>query len=187
MKLRSIEATGTARAPFPYVKQTLLTDPAAAFTGAATVEERRTGAFRCLLSVAVGSATAIREDVVLTIGVPRIGDVVTVPLSWMPEGLRRVVPSFSGELVAADDASLGGGTLVSLAGAYSLPIGGLGRVADAVFWGRFAEKSLASFLGGVTQRLDREFTRAGVATPWRPAAEAPIDLRDTPPSELYLG
>lgn len=155
---RSIEASSTLRASPARVRQVLLDDPGSVLGDTCSPEERRARRFRAQLGAAFRGGTSVHQEVDLQLGAPRPvdGGGVALALTWRATGHHRLVPTFRGELRASPDRA---GTLLSLHGTYTVPLGPIGRFGEAVAWRRMARRSLSAFVADVARRLDSEVDR----------------------------
>lgn len=185
---REIEATTELRAPLARVLEVLRDDPGTVIAEEVSADERSRRAFHTTVEVQAESGAALRHEVAVDVGpVSRADDgVLHVPLSWHPTGHERLLPTFDGELVAEGD----GGTRTGLAlrGVYRVPLGLVGRFGDSLVGRRIARRSVSDLLGTFAGRLDAEVDRRTEARPvaYRPAPY-PVDLREAPHSENYIG
>lgn len=182
---RAIEASTAIRAPLVRASEVLDDDPARLFSHHIGPEQRRAREVPTELVTAVGSGAALQEDVVVRLGaMTRTDTSATIPLSWKPAGHERLLPDFDGELVV--DVDPDGNTHLVVRGSYHVPLGPVGGFGDALVGRRLARRSVATLVEEMAARLDAEVDRRSETVPWRPAPY-PVDLRESPGSENFLG
>ena len=181
---RSIEASTTLRAPRSTARYVLRDDPGCAFADGLSEGQRRTREIPTDIVTAVGSGTAVQQEIVVSLGTAgESDDRVTVPVSWRPISHKRLLPGFAGELaVDVDDA---GNTRLMLRGSYEVPLGPVGGFGDVLVGRRVARRSLRTLVEDVARRLDAEVDRRARSV-FRPAPY-PVDLRESPAAESHLG
>ena len=127
------------------------------------------------LAVVVGGGSAIRQDVAVTLGVPRSAEgEAWVPISWEPVSHMRMLPSFEGALEVVDQD---GASELSITGTYHVPLGVVGRFGDGLVGRRLAQQSIRTFLERVAQQIDQRAGEDLAHAGWRPAPY-PVDLRE---------
>jgi hypothetical protein len=136
------------------------------------------------MSAELHDGTTIRQEVVVTLGLPDESDIgFRCTLAWRPTGRERLVPAFDGVMKAHPDLS--GGTVLRVSGIYHPPLGPLGAVADTLVMQRVARRTLADFVQQLGAAIDAAVDgRRGGA--WAAVAPRPDDARPTA-SEQWLG
>jgi hypothetical protein len=179
---RGIEASTTLRAPIDRARDILCGDPGCVFADRSTAEERQARCFHTTLGVEAGGG-GVQQAVVVATGLPdTTDDTVTLPVQWHAAGHERLFPTFTGALEVRGE---GLKTQVTLRGAYTVPLGIVGRFGDGVVGRRAARQSLTSFVEQVARRLDAEADRRMNSVAFHPAPYA-VDLREVGP-ENYIG
>jgi hypothetical protein len=146
---RHLEAHAALRTPPAEAERVLAAGPAALFGDHLTG-----GIFP--LAVPLGTAGAVHHDVRLEVGELRTAEgEAWVPLRWVPVGHERLLPDFAGVLEVLD----GGGdddppARLRLLGAYTVPLGAVGRFGDGVAGHRLARLTLATLVTELAARLD---------------------------------
>ena len=142
--------------PFGQVRGVLADDPGAVVTDEDVEQPAEPGDGRHLrsaLGVELG-ATAFRQAVDVELGQPHVTDAdVVLPLRWRASGRDRLFPVFEGRLEAIPTTD-GLGTVLSVTGVYTVPLGPVGRFGDGLIGRRFARQSLTAFLEDTARRLD---------------------------------
>lgn len=182
---RAIEASTAIRAPLARASEVLDDDPARLFSDHVGAEQRRVREVPTELVTAVGSGAALQQDVVVRLGATtRTDTTATIPLSWKPAGHERLLPDFDGELLVEVESD--GATHLVVRGSYHVPLGPIGGFGDTVVGRRLARRSVAALVEEIAARLDAEVDRRSERVTWRPAPY-PVDLRESPGSENFLG
>ena len=121
-----------------------------------------------VLSINLGAGATVRQQVTLDVGQPRATRRVLVRnVAWRATGHGRYLPRFSGQLEALPD---GPRTKLRLSGAYTVPLGVVGKFGDSVLGHRLAAQSLQTLIESVGARIEREVGPR--RTSWlRPGAE----------------
>jgi hypothetical protein len=184
---RDIAATARAGLPFPSARQLLLTRPADAFAPTA-----RGRTFRSTVAAPLPGGVIVEHPVLVKLGrVEAEGDGVGLSVAWTADGHERLVPSFVGRLVLGPAGP--GSTELTLAGAYTVPLGPVGRFGDTVVGRRIARASVEQVLDRLVRTLEavhRDRFGPDAMTPTPPN----VDLREhgphgdpTVPSEHFIG
>lgn len=168
---RGIEATTSLGVPFEQVSR-VLTDAPGAVVLDEGVEQPwgpgESGHLRSALGVELG-ATAFRQAVDVEIGAVQVTDAdVVLPLRWRASGRDRLFPVFDGRLEATPDAG-GSGTVLSVVGVYTVPLGPVGRFGDGLIGRRLARQSLSAFLEDAAGRIETDIHRRTTSEAWRPS------------------
>ncbi|HJR24611.1 MAG TPA: hypothetical protein VJ804_04010 [Acidimicrobiales bacterium] len=180
---RSIDVSTTIRATLPKVREILLEDPGMVF-GEAETEEHRERSFSMDLAIGLGAGASVHQAVALKVGSPRaIEHGLALPVGWRASGREQLLPTFDGALEISESRP---GTRVRLVGAYSVPLGAIGRVGDGVLGRRVADRSLQTLVERLASRLETEVRARVESVTWRPAPRPP-DLREQEHSEIYVG
>ena len=154
---RAIETAVVVAAPFGQVRDVFLTRPSVLIDGVPTSEGMPTGCFRSLLTTPIGGRAAVQQEIIVAIGAARPArDAVVVPIRWDPAGHEHLLPSFEGTLEAVPSLQA---TKLTLRGAYHVPLGVLGRLADDVAGRRVGQQTLAAFAHRSADCLEREVAR----------------------------
>ena len=181
---RSIEASTKIRVPYGPVFRILLDDPGAVFTETHTVKERRERHLRIELGVNLGAGASVHQEVTLQLGVPRLAkDGVVLPVAWRATGRERWLPTFHGELEAS---AAGADTRLRLNGAYTVPLGLVGKFGDGVLGRRLASRSLRTLVERLACRLESQAQPRPSSEGWHRAPD-PAELREEAHSEIYVG
>lgn len=176
-----VEASTRLRAPVEQVREVLIGDPGAVITDRVTPEERRSRSFHTTLAVEVGGG-GVHHDVVIDLRVPESSErSVTLPVSWHATGHERLFPTFRGELEASRDEL---GTTLTLRGAYTVPLGAMGRLGERLAGKRLANQSLTAFLEQTARRLDDEVGRRTDTATWHPALY-PVSVQQVGPENFW--
>lgn len=132
------------------------------------------------LSIDLGAGATVRQQVALDVGQPRATRRSLVRnVAWRATGHGRPLPRFSGQLEAMPDGSR---TRLRLGGAYTVPLGVVGRFGDGLLGHRLAVQLLETLIESVGARIEREIGQRH--TSWlRPGAER-IEAEH---SEIYIG
>ena len=174
---RGIEASTSLPVPFELAGRVLADDPAAVVADEPAdrpAPPDEGGHLRTSLGVEL-AATAFRQAVDVELGPLHLTDgEASLPLRWRASGRDRLFPVFEGRLGATPD---GAGTLLSVAGVYTVPLGPVGRFGDGLIGRRLARQSLTDFLEGAARRLDAAVHDRTASVSWRPSAY-PVALRE---------
>lgn len=176
---RAIHATTALEVSFDQVTRVLSDDPASVVVDE-DVEQPAGPAdgdqLRSELGVALG-ATAFRQSVDIDVGDLRVTDTDAVlPLRWRASGRDRLFPVFDGRLEATPD-SAGAGTVLSVVGVYTVPLGPVGRFGDGLIGRRLARQSLTAFLEEAAARIESDVHRRITSVDWRPSVYS-VALRE---------
>lgn len=180
---RTIEVSTPIRVTFTQARDVLLNDPGAVLSEPSTVGERDATRFRSELSVDVGAGASMHQEVIVELGVSHSTETrFVMPVAWHAGRRERLFPRFNGELELSESA---GGVLLRLNGVYTVPLGAIGRVGDAVVGWRLAPRSLCELLERLAWRLESEVERrVDRARPSPPDLVAPTEWER---SEIYIG
>jgi hypothetical protein len=181
---RPIEASRPIGAAFAAARDVLLDDPDAVLSEAQSVAERRGTRFRIALSVDLGAGGSVHQEVVLGLGVARPAETTfVVPVAWHAVGREWLFPAFTGELGVSQE---GTGSSLRLSGAYTVPLGVVGRFGDGIVGRRLARRSLEALLDRLAERLESEVERRRESAVWSqpPDPTAPSEWNH---SEIYIG
>jgi hypothetical protein len=152
-----MEASTTIRAASARVCEVLLDDPASVFTEAYEAKRPRAQRLTGELSIDLGSGAGVHQEVTLRLGVARNTELgLRLPISWEAVNREDLLPTFDGELEVSEDRV---GTRLTLRGAYSVPLGLVGWLADRTFGRRLAQRSLSTYVDRLAARLDSEVER----------------------------
>lgn len=163
---QAIETSVILQAPVGRVRRVLAEDPG--IVVAAAGEGTRRSRFQAVLSLDLGAGAAVQQEVIATVGpAAAAGGGFVLPLSWRPVGHERVFPSFVGEVVVSEARP---GTVLVLRGTYTVPLGWVGRLGDAVAGRRLAHRVLTTHMDAVAQRLGEAVARQAASV-----GEYPID------------
>jgi hypothetical protein len=181
---RPIEVSTPIRAAFAGARDVLLDDPGAVFGEAHTAGERHARRFRIALSVDLGAGASVQQEVALRVGVAQSTEAgFVVPVAWQAVGRQRLFPTFTGELGISKAST---GTRLRLNGAYTVPLGVIGRVGNDVAGWRLARRSLAALLERLAWRLESEVDRRRESAVWRLPPD-PVAPSEWEHSEIYIG
>lgn len=168
---RGIEATTTLEVSFEGVSRVLTDDPGAVVLDEAVEQPTRPGGeghLRSALGVELG-ATAFRQAVDVEIGRLQVTDTEAIlPLRWRASGRDRLFPVFDGRLEAMPGAA-GSGTVLSVVGVYTVPLGPVGRFGDGLVGRRLARQSLTAFLEDAAGRIEADIHRRTTSEAWHPS------------------
>jgi hypothetical protein len=154
---RTIEASTTIRAASARVCEVLLDDPGSVLSEAYEPQRVRARRFIGELSIELGAGAGVHQEVTLQLGVARTTEAgLRLPLRWEVVRREDILPAFDGELEISEDRV---GTRLTLRGAYSVPLGVVGWLADRIFGRRLAQRSLRDFVDRLAARLDSEVDR----------------------------
>jgi hypothetical protein len=175
---RNIEASTTARAPIDQARGIIRDDVGCILAERCSPEDRKERRFHTSLAVEAAGGGGLHQEVVVEAGRPTPAETgVVLPVRWRAAGHERLLPTFDGALELQED---GLRTRLLLRGAYTVPLGVLGRVGDAVAGRKAAHQSLASFVEQVARRLDAEADRRMESISYHPAPYH-VDLREVGP------
>lgn len=187
---RTIEVSTPLRVAFAQAGDVLFDDPGAVLSEGPTVDERDATRFRTELSVDVdvdvdaGAGAGVHQDVLLQPGIARSTETVfVVAMAWHAAGRERLFPTFRGEL---EVSRAGTGTRLRLSGAYTVPLGAIGRVGNGVVGWRLARRSLHALLERLAWRLESEVERRRRSAGWR-LPPGPVAAPEWEHSEIYIG
>jgi hypothetical protein len=171
----AIEASAHLAEPLGHVRAALARDVGSLVLAATTADQPDRDRFESSLAIEIGSGTQVQQTIVGEVGpVARTDDAVVVAVRWQPTSHAHVLPAFAGEFELTADPP---GTRILLRGAYTVPLGSAGRLADWAAGRRLAQRVLTLHLEKVGARLDQEASGEAASEPAQPA----------PGSENFLG
>lgn len=130
------------------------------------------------LRVQSAHGTAAVQEVSVEVGPPE--DSGYFPLSWVPTGHAKLLPTFHGVLRLVPD---GDESCLSISGGYRPPLGSVGAFGDGLIGHRLAVRVLDTLLATLATRLGEEAPRnTGQIEP--PPQPAPLDRQMT---EIWWG
>lgn len=180
---RDIEASTEVRAAIERARDVLIGDPGCVAAERCTADMRRERRFHTTLAVELGGGGSVHEEVVIELGPAWSNhDAVALPIHWRAARHQRLFPTFDGELEASRRDL---GSNLTLRGAYTVPLGPLGRFGEAIGGRRLARQSLVAFLEQAARRLDDEVD-GRMKSASRHPAPYPVALREVR-SEHYIG
>jgi hypothetical protein len=151
---RPIDAGTTIGVAFARARDVLLDDPGSVFTDGYTTEERRARRFRMELSIPLRGGASVHQGVVVQLGVARSVDSGLVqPLTWYARAHQWLLPAFDGALEVSEVRQ---GAGLRLVGRYTVPLGAVGQICDAVLGHWLARRSIEMLVETFGRRLDRE-------------------------------
>lgn len=172
---RAIEASVHLAEPLSHVRGALHRDLGLLVAAQTTVDRSGHDRFESSLAVEIGSGTQVQQTIVGEVGpMAPSDDALVVPVQWQPASHEDVLPAFAGEFELRGEPP---GTRVLLRGAYTVPLGAVGRVGDWAAGRRLAQRVLARHLELVAKRIDREARDAA----------APEEEQGGPGPENFLG
>jgi hypothetical protein len=181
---RAIEAATTTRVAFERAGEVVLDDAGVVFSDERTDDERHSRDVRTELTVDLGSGASVHQVVRVQLDDPRFnGTGVVLPLRWRATGRQRLLPAFHGAL---EVTAARRGTRLRLKGAYTIPVGVVGRFGDAVGGRRVARRSLSVLVGRLAGRLETEVERRRDSLGWQPDSNA-VTIREQVHPEIYIG
>lgn len=157
----AIEASAHLAEPFERVRAALTRDVGLLMSSGSSADRLGGDRFESSLAIEVGSGTQVQQAIVGEVGpMEWADDTVVVAVQWDPASHAHLLPAFSGRFELTADPP---GTRVLLRGAYTVPLGPAGRVADWAAGRRLAHRVLTRHLESVGQRIDQE-ARSEAAT-----------------------
>jgi hypothetical protein len=183
---RAIEAATTSRVAFAPARGVVLDDPGVVFGDARTADEGRPRHFRTELTIDLGSGASVHQEVMLQLEDPQLHEAgVVLPVRWRATGRERVLPAFDGAL---ELTPVRRGTSLRLKGAYTIPMGVVGRFGDAVGGRRVARRSLSALVERLARRLQTEVERRRDWSGWQPESHA-VTMQEQAHEhpEIYIG
>ena len=134
--------------------------------------------FTLTLSASVLGLSA-SAPVRVTAGVARRdGPRMVLPLRWKPLNTGALLPSFDGTLEL--EAQANDRARVSLVGAYRVPLGSLGRLADATVLGSAADDTIGRLVRALAAAIEEHAAQDPRLVP-EPATAAPASPETPPP------
>ena len=131
--------------------------------------------FESSLAIEIGSGTQVQQAIAGEVGPTAwTDDALVVPVQWQPTSHAHLLPAFEGQFELTADPP---GTRMLLRGAYTVPLGPAGRVADWAAGRRLAQRVLTRHLESVAERIDQEARSAAASEQEQPG----------PASENFLG
>ena len=178
---RTIEGTARLEASAERAVEVLSTEPAGVLTGRPSPNKE---SFVAEIAVEVGGGTSLAHEVDVVFGQLRDeGGVGRFGLSWRAREHGGLFPLFGGDLEVHPD---GTGSVLRLAGRYTLPLGVVGAVGDGLVGHRFARRALQGFVEAAAGRIEAALAHELVVS-------VPVSgpRPDLPPvethSEMFLG
>ena len=178
--MKNIDVWVGLRSPVDRLVEVLTTDPASIFQPDARPQAQDTGTFRCGLAIDLADGTTLRHGVVGRVGpATSTSRGVVLGLHFEPVADRHLLPVFDGELEAraADAASQ-----LVLRGGYTVPLGAIGRLGDALAGHRSVERSLQRLVTELAERLEAEAEKGDDSAARTEAPAQSLQL-----SDYYLG
>ena len=164
---RPIQSSATAEVPFAKAREVVLDDLGALFGDVPAVHVEGVRVASMDLGVTLGAGASVHQAVALRVAPPRaLENGLILPLSWRASGHDRLLPTFEGELEISKRRSL---TRLRLAGAYTVPLGLVGRVGDGVLGWRIARRSIDALVERISLRLEAAVRSREVVVNGRPA------------------
>ena len=171
----AVEASVCLSEPLRHVRLALTRDLGLLVAARTTADPSGRDRFESALAVEITSGTEVRQAIVGELGPAAWADgALVVPVLWRPAGHEHVLPGFAGEFELTTEPP---GTRLVLRGAYTAPLGPVGRVGDWAAGRRVAARVLVGHLKWVAERI------GGAA---RDAA-ASAQERLGPASENFIG
>ena len=181
---RGIEVAAATRLAFARVREVVLDDPGVVFSDARTADERPPRDFRTELTIDLGSGASMHQEVSLQLDDPQLHEAgVVLPVRWRATGRERVLPAFDGAL---EVTAVRRGTSLRLKGAYTIPMGLVGRFGDAMGGRRVARSSLSALVERLARRLETEVERRRDSLGWQRESHA-VTMREQEHPEIYIG
>ena len=171
----AIEASAHLAEPLRRVRAALARDVGLLMSTGTSADRLGGDRFESSLAIEVGSGTQVQQAIVGEVGpMEWVDDTVVVAVQWDPASHPHLLPAFSGRFELTADPP---GTRVLLRGAYTVPLGPAGRVADWAAGRRLAHRVLTRHLESVAQRIDQEARGEAAAEQEQPG----------PATENFLG
>lgn len=178
---RTIEATTRLEASAERVVEVLSTEPAGVLTGRPSPNKE---SFEAEIAVEIGDGTSLAHEVDVVFG--RLldeGDVGRFGLSWRAREHEGLFPFFGGDLEVHPD---GTGSVLRLAGHYTLPLGVVGALGDGLVGHRFARRAIQGFVEAAAGRIEAALAR-GLVTTVPVSGPRPGLTPEETHSEIFLG
>ena len=170
----AIEASAHLREPLDRVRAALALDLGLLVSPGTTTGPKGGDRFESSLAIEIGSGTQVQQAIVGEVGpMVQTGDALVVAVQWDPASHAHLLPSFSGRFELTADPP---GSRIVLRGAYTVPLGPAGLVADWAAGRRLAQRVLTRHLESAADRIDQEARLA-----------APSEEQPSPGSENFLG
>jgi hypothetical protein len=180
----AIEAAAMTRVAFAPAREVVLDDPGVVFSDARIAYERHPRNFRTELTIDLGSGASVHQEVRLQLDDPQLHETgIVLPVRWRATGRERVLPAFDGAL---EVTAVRRGTSLRLKGTYTIPMGVVGRVGDAVGGRRVARKSLSVLVGRLARRLETEVERRRDTLHWQRESNA-LTMQEQEHPEIFIG
>jgi hypothetical protein len=140
--------------------------------------------FAAEIAVEVGGGTSLAHEVDVVFGrLLEDEDVGRFGLSWRGREHEGLFPVFGGDLEVHPD---GTGSVLRLAGHYTLPLGVVGAFGDGLVGHRFARRAIQGFVEAAAGRIEASLARELLITV--PVSGPGRDLRPVEThSEIFLG
>jgi hypothetical protein len=178
---RTIEGTARLEASAGRAVELLSTAPAGVLTGWPSPNKEL---FVAEIAVEVGGGTSLAQEVDVFFGRLRNGGGVgRFGLSWRAREHGGLFPLFGGDLEVHPD---GTGSVLRLAGRYTLPLWVLGAAGDGLVGHRFARRALQGFVEAAAGRIEAALAHepmVSVPMPGPRSDLAPVEIH----SEMFLG
>ena len=117
------------------------------------------------MSVDLGAAASVHQQVILKLGLARATDTgVVMPMAWRATGWRSRETARS---TASSEAQTG--ARLRLSGTYTVPLGVIGRVGHELVGWRLARHSLEGLVAWFAERIEGEATRGPDSVRGQPA------------------
>ncbi len=134
--------------------------------------------FTLVLSASVLGLSASAPVRVMPGVARRDGPRMVIPLRWKPTSTGALLPSFDGTLEL--EAQAGDRARVSLVGAYRVPLGALGRLADATVLGHAATDTIQRLVRALAGAIEDHAAEDPRLVP-EPATDAPDAVAEPQP------
>jgi hypothetical protein len=173
-----IEVSTLIGARFSAARDVLADDPAAVFRDGAKTDADHDPSVHTAPGD-VGAGASVHQDVLVQLGSVRSSETaVVIPVRWQAAGRAWLLPTFTGQLAATETAAA---TLLRLHGSYTVPLGVIGRLADAVGGWRLVRRSLHALVARVGHQLQTEVESRSMS----PTDDAVANEGQR--SEIYIG
>ena len=179
VKQRPIQSSATARVPYLKARDVVVDDLGALFGDIPAVHVEGVRVSSMELVIELGAGASVHQAVALRVGPARESDNgLTLRMNWQASGNDRLLPTFDGELEVSKRRML---TRLRLAGAYTVPLGLVGRVGDGVLGWRIARSSIDELVERMARRLESAVRSRDVAV------NGPAARRIARHPEIYVG
>jgi hypothetical protein len=154
---RLLESTTTIPAAFARSRQVRERDPGRVIADVGTPEARRSNSLSPQISLATAAGAGVHQEVSIQLGDARITErSYAQPISWRAIGHERLFPTFDGALELSPAVD---GSVLRVAGTYTVPLGAAGRFGDGVIGHRVARRALETFVDLLGRRLQAAVER----------------------------